>query len=38
LKAAYREKLAAASLSVEHRQAFEQELLAGLTAYTYLEK
>jgi arginine decarboxylase len=38
LKAAYRQKLAAAGLHPEQRQAFEQELLAGLSAYTYLEK
>jgi arginine decarboxylase len=38
LKIAYREKLAASQLSVEQQQAYEQELLAGLTAYTYLEK
>lgn len=38
LKAAYREKLASAMLSTEQKQAFEQELLSGLTAYTYLEK
>lgn len=38
LKAAYRQKLAAADLPEEQRHAFEQELFAGLTAYTYLEK
>lgn len=38
LKAAYRQKLAAANLPAEQRHAFEQELFAGLTAYTYLEK
>lgn len=38
LKAAYRKKLAAAPLNDEQKQAFEQELLAGLNAYTYLEK
>lgn len=38
LKTAYRKKLDATSLSGEQKQAFEQELLAGLNAYTYLEK
>ena len=38
LKTAYRNKLAQASLTQEQRQNFEQELLAGLNAYTYLEK
>jgi arginine decarboxylase len=38
LKIAYREKLARSSLSAELQQAYELELLAGLTAYTYLEK
>jgi arginine decarboxylase len=38
LKAAYREKLASAGLPAQQQHAFEQELLAGLTAYTYLEK
>jgi len=38
LKTAYRQKLADSPLSDEQRQAFEQELLAGLTSYTYLEK
>ncbi|MGR8934128.1 MAG: biosynthetic arginine decarboxylase [Gammaproteobacteria bacterium] len=38
LKTAYRQKLAAVELPAERRHAFEQELFAGLTAYTYLEK
>jgi arginine decarboxylase len=38
LKAAYREKLAASGLSEQERHAYEQELGAGLTSYTYLEK
>ena len=38
LKAAYREKLAKSNLSEQQRQDFEQELIAGLTSYTYLEK
>lgn len=38
LKQAYRDKLANADLSEQQRQAFEGELLAGLNAYTYLEK
>jgi len=38
LKAAYRDKLAASGLGVEERRAYEQELNAGLTSYTYLEK
>lgn len=38
LKAAYRQKLAQTELTAEQKQAFEQELLAGLNAYTYLEK
>ena len=38
LKAAYRQKLEQSSLSDGQKQAFEQELLAGLNAYTYLEK
>lgn len=38
LKAAYREKLAKSNLSEHQRQDFEQELIAGLTSYTYLEK
>lgn len=38
LKAAYREKLTATLLSDEQKQSFEHELLAGLNAYTYLEK
>jgi arginine decarboxylase len=38
LKQAYRQKLDGAALSAEQKQAFEYELLAGLNAYTYLEK
>jgi arginine decarboxylase len=38
LKAAYRQKLAAAGLPEDRLRLFEEELLAGLTAYTYLEK
>jgi arginine decarboxylase len=38
LKAAYREKLAKCNLSEQQRQDYEQELIAGLTSYTYLEK
>lgn len=38
LKTAYRHKLQQTALTSEQRQAFEHELLAGLNAYTYLEK
>lgn len=38
LKIAYREKLANSQLDEQQQFAYEQELLAGLTAYTYLEK
>ncbi|WP_396642802.1 biosynthetic arginine decarboxylase [Methylomonas sp. 2B] len=38
LKAAYRRKLDQAPLSAEQKHAFEQELLVGLNAYTYLDK
>ncbi|KJV08099.1 biosynthetic arginine decarboxylase [Methylocucumis oryzae] len=38
LKTAFKAKLAASDLSVELQQAYEQELNAGLNAYTYLEK
>ena len=38
LRAAYRQKLADSNLSPAQKQSFEQELLAGLNAYTYLEK
>jgi arginine decarboxylase len=38
LKVAYRHKLDNTALSAAQKQAFEQELLAGLNAYTYLEK
>lgn len=37
LKTAYRAKLAKADIDPQQRQLFEQELIAGLTAYTYLE-
>ena len=38
LKTAYRNKLAKCNLSEQQRQDYEQELIAGLTSYTYLEK
>ncbi len=38
LKTAYRDKLAKSSLSEQQRHDYEQELIAGLTSYTYLEK
>jgi arginine decarboxylase len=38
LKAAYREKLAKSNLSDRQKQEYEQELIAGLTSYTYLER
>lgn len=38
LKVAYRQKLDGSGLSIEQKQGFESELLAGLNAYTYLEK
>jgi arginine decarboxylase len=38
LKLAYREKLENSQLSRREQHDFEYELLAGLTAYTYLEK
>ena len=38
LKEAYRRKLNATELTAQQKQAFEAELLAGLNAYTYLEK
>jgi arginine decarboxylase len=38
LKAAYRQKLDSSTLDAEQKQIFERELLAGLNAYTYLEK
>ena len=38
LKTAYRQKLINSALSPEQQLAFEQELLAGLSSYTYLEK
>ena len=38
LKTTYRQKLDNTQLSDRQKQVFEQELLAGLNAYTYLEK
>lgn len=38
LRIAYREKLVNSQLSRKEQHDYEQELLAGLTAYTYLEK
>ncbi len=38
LKIAFREKLANSNLSAEQQQDYEKELIAGLNAYTYLEK
>jgi arginine decarboxylase len=38
LKTAYREKLAASGLGEQEQRLYEQELSAGLTSYTYLEK
>ncbi len=38
LKSAYRHKLDHSELSVEQKRVFQEELLAGLNAYTYLEK
>jgi arginine decarboxylase len=38
LKIAYREKLEKSQLSKREQHEYEHELLAGLTAYTYLEK
>lgn len=38
LKTAYRQKLNNTQLSDRQKQVFEQELVAGLNAYTYLEK
>ena len=38
LKTAYRDKLAKSHLSEQQRQDYEQELIAGLKSYTYLEK
>jgi arginine decarboxylase len=38
LKAAFRDKLAHSDISTGQRQAYEQELDAGLIAYTYLER
>jgi arginine decarboxylase len=38
LKIAYRVKLVNSQLSRKEQHDYEQELLAGLTAYTYLEK
>ena len=38
LKTKYRDKLAKSNLSEQQRQDYEQELIAGLTSYTYLEQ
>ena len=38
LKNAYQQKLAASGLTPEQQTLFQQELLSGLNAYTYLEK
>ncbi len=38
LKTAFRNKLAKSNLTEQQRQDYEQELIAGLTSYTYLEK
>ena len=38
LKTAFRDKLAKSNLSEQQRQDYEQELIAGLTSYTYLGK
>lgn len=38
LKLAYRQKLDGSRLTAQQKACFEQELLAGLNAYTYLEK
>ncbi len=38
LKTAYRDKLTKSNLSEQQRQDYEQELIAGLKSYTYLEK
>nr|WP_231890281.1 biosynthetic arginine decarboxylase [Methylomonas methanica] len=38
LKTAYRQKLDGCGLPAEQKACFEQELLAGLNAYTYLER
>jgi arginine decarboxylase len=38
LKTAYRDKLAKSNLNEQQRQDYEQELIAGLKSYTYLEK
>ncbi|MBD9354326.1 biosynthetic arginine decarboxylase [Methylomonas albis] len=38
LKLAYRQKLDGSGLTAQQKACFEQELLAGLNAYTYLEK
>jgi len=38
LKAAYRDKLSRSDISAEQRLAYENELDAGLIAYTYLER
>jgi arginine decarboxylase len=38
LEQAYRDKLVKSDLSEQQRKDYEQELIAGLKAYTYLEK
>jgi arginine decarboxylase len=38
LKSAFKGKIAKSNLSPQQQRDFEQELLAGLTAYTYLER
>ena len=38
LKQAFREKLASSNLTQQQQQDYEKELIAGLMAYTYLEK
>lgn len=38
LKAAYRQKLMDSQLSTQQKQEFEQELISGLSSYTYLQK
>ena len=38
LTSAFKKKIAKSNLSAQQQQDFEQELLAGLTAYTYLER
>jgi len=38
LKTAYQYKLAKSNLNEQQRQDYKQELIAGLTSYTYLGK